>query len=187
VACHQPYFVKISDCEYSRSLLSFDPSVHKWHNLPLSYLPTSQVVFPVSSAGGLICFINKVQSAAHMETQHPEVQLFVSNPLTKTWRELPPPRCKQRPMLVHMVMWKRPSHYKVMVAGMLTTEIFDSLTAQWRNTGCLPRGEEPSRNVAYCNGSLYCLTPRWYNCVLLAFSFQREVNSPTLQYNQFLK
>lgn len=157
--------------------MSFDPSLHKWHNLPLSYLPTSQVVFPVSSAGGLIIFINKVQPAStHMEMQ-PEVQLFVSNPLTKTWKELPPLLCKQRPVLVHMVMWKRPSHYKVMLAGMLTTEIFDSLSGQWRNTGSLPRGEEASRNVAYCNGSLYCLTPRWYNCVLMAFSIQHEVNT----------
>lgn len=181
VSSRSPYFVKISDCEYSGSLLSFDPSVPKWHNLPLSYLP-SQVVFPVSSAGGLICFINKLQ--AHAADESCGVHLVVSNPLTKTWKELPPFLCQQRPVLVHMIMWKRPSHYKVIVAGLLTTELFDSLTGEWRNAGCLPCGEEVSRNVAYCNGSLYCLTPRWYNCVLLAFSVQHEVQPFPIDCNQ---
>lgn len=170
VASYEPYFVKISNCEHSRSLLSFDPSMHKWHNVPISYLP-SEIGFPVSSGGGLICFSNKLQ--AHMRDECGV--LFVSNPLNKTWKELPRFLSKQRPVLVSMVMWRRPSHYKVIVAGVMSTEIYDSVAGEWLNTGCLPCGEEVSRNVAYCNGSLYCLTPLWYNCVLLAFSIQDEV------------
>lgn len=83
--------------------------------------------------------------------------------------------CKQRAVLVSMVVDRNPYVYKVIVAGLSNTEVYDSVSCVWKKTGSLPRGEEVSRNIAYCDGSVYCLTPRWYNCVLLAYCVQQEV------------
>lgn len=164
-----PYFMKISNCEYSRLLSSYNPVLCKWHDIPISFLPP-HAGFPVASAGGLLCLINKFHGYVD-----DFCSLFVCNPLTKSWRELPPMPCKQRPILVSMVAERRPFSYKVIVAGLLTTEVFDSTTCSWRRVGSLPRGEEVSGNIAFSNGNLYCLTPRWYNCALLAYNLQQEV------------
>lgn len=164
-----PYFIKISNCEYSRLLSSYNPMLNKWHNIPIGFLP-SHVGFPVASAGGLLCFINKFHGYVD-----DFCSLYMCNPLSKNWKELPAMPCKQRPILVSMVAERLPFKYQIIVAGLLTTEVYDSISGSWRRVGCLPRGEEVSRNIAFCNGNLYCLTPRWYNCTLLAYNLQQEV------------
>ncbi|KAL3691103.1 hypothetical protein R1sor_004754 [Riccia sorocarpa] len=164
-----PFFIKIHRSEYNRMLPSYNPVLGKWHEIPINFLP-SHAGIPVASAGGLLCFINRYHGYVDNFCT-----LFVCNPLTKSWRELPSMPCKQRPILVSMVTERHPFRYKVIVVSPVTTDIFDSVTGAWRRVGSLPRGEEISRNVAFSNGNLYCLTPRWYNCALLAYNLEQEV------------
>lgn len=169
VPAQSPYFLKIANFENSMILSSFDPSVNKWHNIPIDFLPY-HAGYPVAAARGLLCFINKIRGYMDDYTS-----LFICNPLTKHWRELPPMLSKQRPILVSMVVDKTTKAYKVIVAGQVSTEVFDSSSSTWKKSGSLPRGEEISRNIAYCNGQVYCLAPRWYNCILLSYNVEQEV------------
>ena len=59
---------------------AYDARARTWHGLPLHYLPFSYLV---AADGGLLCFVKygKVDEC---------LQLVVCNPLTCTWRELPP-------------------------------------------------------------------------------------------------
>ncbi|EFJ31846.1 hypothetical protein SELMODRAFT_87170 [Selaginella moellendorffii] len=162
-------FVKIIACDCQQLLTTFSPAASRWYKLPLAFLPPNAGL-PVATARGLLCFTNHFQGYNNDEY----TALFVCNPLTKAWRELPPMLFHHRPTLVTMVADAATKSYKLVVAGRWTTEVYSSATNSWKRSACLPRGEEISRNVALCNGVLYCLTPRWYNCSLLAFSIQHE-------------
>ena len=57
---------------------AFDPSLARWCHIPLDYFPNRVRV--VASAGGLLCGRRR------------DDRLYVCNPLTKAWVELPPKR-----------------------------------------------------------------------------------------------
>ncbi|KAL2510346.1 F-box only protein 6-like [Forsythia ovata] len=56
----------------------YDPLSKKWYHPPMPALPTELLVFPVASAGGLICFLDSAY-----------ITCYVCNPLTASFKELP--------------------------------------------------------------------------------------------------
>lgn len=72
-----PWFYTITHENVNTGAM-YDPSMKKWHHPTVPALPTKQIVLPVASAGGLVCFVD----IGHRS-------FYVCNPLTKSFRELP--------------------------------------------------------------------------------------------------
>ncbi|XP_002984239.2 F-box/kelch-repeat protein At5g15710 [Selaginella moellendorffii] len=166
------FFLKVARCR-CRMLAAYYPSGNKWLNIPIGFLP-SQVSVPAASSKGLMCFI------ATQYTDGYSV-LLVCNPLTRCWKALPPMTTRRYPFVVALVTDRKLSAYKVIVAGdynsfdnRRTTEVYDSVTSTWKQSGPLPREEEITKNIVACNGYLFCLS-RGPGNGLLAYSLQQEI------------
>lgn len=169
---HGTYFLALNRSRYQQ-LSAYEVISKKWYAFPLDFLPT--VAYPVSSAGGLICFLS---SNLDMGT----ATLIVCNPLTRKWKELPSMLCKRVPLVISMVVDRKSMAYKILIAGGLedsklnrrTTEMYDSMTGKWVHCGSLPQDEDISRTmVEYC-GYYLCLT-RGPGSGLLAFNLQTQL------------
>ena len=62
-----------------RECVAFNPELDSWCKLPLGFLPSSKARV-VAAAAGLLCL------------RHRDDKMFVCNPLSKAWVELPPKR-----------------------------------------------------------------------------------------------
>lgn len=134
---------------------SHSPTVHvfnvelgKWSELSLRFLLTEMVdISVIAACGGLLYLLARVASNAIYLT---------CNPLTKSWRELPPPIDSQDDenemvsvgMLTSMATCRNPDirqggRYQIIEAGFngltdLSTKIFDSSTRLWSMSGSIP-------------------------------------------------
>ncbi|KAL6955871.1 F-box only protein 6 [Sarracenia purpurea var. burkii] len=73
----QPWFYTITHENVNTGAM-YDPSLKKWHHPTIPALPTKLIVLPVTSAGGLVCFLD----IGHRS-------FYVCNPLTRSFKELP--------------------------------------------------------------------------------------------------
>ncbi|BBN19167.1 hypothetical protein MPTK1_8g08410 [Marchantia polymorpha subsp. ruderalis] len=138
----------------ARECVAFNPSMDRWINIPLHFLPSPRVRV-VATAGGLLCVRRRDDS------------LMVCNPFTKTYVHLTPKPWKCKYPIVGMVADKNPGEqdsYRVVVAGShgsgvqatdLKTEVYDSNTKSWSQLRSRPLRHHFQTNAVYCNGFLY--------------------------------
>ncbi|KAJ7196308.1 hypothetical protein O6H91_Y508800 [Diphasiastrum complanatum] len=167
-------------CTHGRVACIYSFISQQWHflalpkiNLPITIAPVSVV----SASESLLCYGNLVAECT---------TLFVSNPFTKTLRNLP---AMQRIRLIHKVsMTADPStnSYKIMVAGEdkdpftnphtynLSTEIYHSVSDSWTMAGCPPPEAKfgSADPGVWCSAVFYCITELPYGVV--AFDLKRE-------------
>ncbi|KAG6548169.1 hypothetical protein Mapa_010220 [Marchantia paleacea] len=169
VHIQEPYFefINLIYCRMTQQLSSYNPVSNTWHKMSMDFLPPHSGI-SVASSGGLLCFSAPREFGAGLS-------LVVCNPVTKSWRALPPRPLYERPMLVSIVAENRPPRYTVITAGMLSTEIFDSTTLSWRTAGSLPQETTLYPHFAYSAGSLFCLTQDSWSIPVLEFDLQQEV------------
>ncbi|XP_042066894.1 F-box only protein 6-like isoform X1 [Salvia splendens] len=109
----------------------YDPSLKKWHHPTVPALPTKQIVLPVASAGGLICFLD----IGHRS-------FYVCNPLTRSFKELPARSVKvwSRVAVGMMLNGGSPnSGYKILWVGCEGDfEVFNSAKNSWIRPGSMP-------------------------------------------------
>lgn len=162
VPCREKYFLLFPIIGEQIVCSAFDTSTLQWHKIPsLSFLPP-QVKYVEGGAGGLLFFSVNVQIEP--------VILYVCNPITRRWRELPPMTHRRTPLVRHMVVDKVANAYKIIVAGnaelsnsgqddhrFLSTEVYDSRTNSWSITGSLPTKVDLNWSSAYSDGKLYCV------------------------------
>ncbi len=139
-----------------RVMSAFIPSENKWHSIPLSFLPFD--ISDVTVAGGLLVFrLHETNGAS---------SVCVCNPLTSSWRKLPPMLGGWRDGLIGLVVDRQSRAYKIIVRSnlapiyshgiVLRTEVYDSRTDQWMRTEGLDNGITTGH--AFCNGVLYFMT-----------------------------
>ncbi|MCH99143.1 F-box only protein 6-like, partial [Trifolium medium] len=115
-----PWFYTASQ-DYYRAM--YDPFVERWYYPKKFGIP----VFPICSAGGLVCFFDYVDR-----------DLYVCNPLTQCFKKLPAGSIKilgRLGMTVNGI-----GGYKVLCLGLPNSkyEIYDSVTNNWGHLGKLP-------------------------------------------------
>jgi len=101
----------------------YDPFMKRWYNPTTFETPA----FPVSSAGGLVCFVD---SRGH------NPNLYVSNPITQSFKKLPIGSIKSW-RLLGMTM-NRSAGYRVLKLGYREYEIYESVTKCWSYLGNVP-------------------------------------------------
>lgn len=147
-----PWFYTITH-ENIHNGAMYDPSTKKWHHASIPSLHR-RIVLPVSSAGGLVCFL---------DLDHEK--FFISNPLTRSFKELPPRSARDWSRIaVGMSLNGKSScnGYKIMWLDCNGDhEVYDSVQDRWSRLGVLP----PHIKLPLClnyrsqaltiNGSLY--------------------------------
>ncbi|CAM6018348.1 unnamed protein product [Sphagnum balticum] len=161
----EPWFLMFTDDHY-RDGSTFDPSLNKWHHIPLPSLPQKETFFPAAAAGGLVCF------GCYADGWKTFV---VCNPLTKACRQLPPMLNPPfRLYTVGMVVDRDTKSYKVLVAGNCEIyEVYDSAINCWKKTCILPPGFYRWHHGILCNGFLY--SRRFQFDGLVAYDIQQGV------------
>ncbi|KAJ4798516.1 F-box family protein [Rhynchospora pubera] len=124
-----PWFYTVTHEDPTHGAM-YDPSAQKWHRPTIPFLTEngnqnkirsgSGIVFPVASAGGLVCFLDL--SHTH---------IYACNPLTSSYRELPPTNVPFWSR-VSVVMVNSSTGYKIMWLGCSGKyEIYDSSMNKW--------------------------------------------------------
>ncbi|XP_072991526.1 F-box only protein 6-like isoform X3 [Typha latifolia] len=130
VPCQYPWIYTITH-ESTNGGAIYDPSVKKWHNISIPVLPAKVIIFPVTSAGGLVCFLD----IGHRN-------FYICNPLTRSFKELPPRSVRVwSRVAVGMVLngTASTSGYKILWLGCNGDhEIYDSLQNSWSRPGVIP-------------------------------------------------
>ncbi|WZZ04046.1 hypothetical protein YC2023_089967 [Brassica napus] len=125
-----PWFYTITH-ENINSGQVYDPSSKKWRHPVIPALPKKSIVLPMASAGGLVCFLD----IGHRN-------FYVSNPLTKSFRELPARSFKVwSRVAVGMTLNGNSTSdgYKVLWVGCEGEyEVYDSLRNVWTKRGTIP-------------------------------------------------
>ena len=138
----------------------------KWRQLPtLRCLPSpGQNLFKeylLSSAGGLVC----ANISKSLECE----KIVVCNPMIQSWRDLPPLNFPRNPVLLHILVNPNTDSYLVIAAGSsgmaeghlsTKTEVFSSLTSEWKVTGDIPGcefGLNEYQTGVCVDGVLYCV------------------------------
>lgn len=116
-----------------RRVWAYDARARSWLGLPLAYLPFS---FLVAADGGLLCFVKY----AKLEER---LQVVVCNPLTCTWRELPPAvGVRMFPKSVQMKVDMNSKHYTIKFLGVQSIvepelfHVYSSVTESWVRLDC---------------------------------------------------
>lgn len=138
-----------------RCTVGYDHTVKKWQKLPpLDFLPRKARI-PLAASGGLFCFRG-------------DASLYMCNPVTRTWKELPLLAHKWPPYVsVHILVDEVLKCYKVIVAGKIrhnfltegfrSNAIYDSETSAWRVVDAQPpKVFSYGRTAAMCRGVIYC-------------------------------
>ncbi|KAK1259881.1 F-box only protein 6 [Acorus gramineus] len=122
-----PWFYIIDHENEGNNSVMYNPSLKKWHHPHMPPLLQKMIVLPVTSAGGLICFL---------DMGHRNFSVF--NPLTNSFKSLP-----ARPVYV----WSRVAvgmvtindGYKILWLGCNGDhEIYDSTENRWTHPGNIP-------------------------------------------------
>lgn len=125
-----PWFFTITLENINKGAM-FDPSSEKWHHPSISFLP-SKMVFPVASAGGLVCFLDIGDR-----------NFYTCNPITNSFKQLPlrSARVWSRIAVGMMPNGSNPKDgYKILCLGCDDDyhEIYDSVVGTWTRPGSLP-------------------------------------------------
>ncbi|KAH9562704.1 hypothetical protein CY35_05G085800 [Sphagnum magellanicum] len=160
---------------FARDASIFCSTARKWHDFSLNFLPFPDF-YLILTGGGLLCFA--------VYNSEDEVTLGVCNPITKTWRELPPwlpLRGKGLPDFVAMVVDKSENSYRVIVIeeSDLVTRVYESATRVWKETGSIPASDglpylmnRPCQAVV-SDGFMYCLSQNV--CQIATYNLERGV------------
>ncbi|KAL2484452.1 F-box only protein 6 [Abeliophyllum distichum] len=106
----------------------YDPLSKKWHHPPVPALPTELLVFPVASAGGLVCFLDSAY-----------INCYVCNPLTASFKELPARSVDFEAIGMTVNVGSANTGYKILcVSCDGEYEIYDSAKNSWGNPGSMP-------------------------------------------------
>jgi hypothetical protein len=111
VPSHGPFFLMFAD-PFRQKFAAYDPTFNTWHLLPLSFClscPFSESFLVLAAAGGLLC-VAGTGSGSNCRS------LFVSNPMTRSQRKLPPMIHMNSPYVVGMVMNPHQNSYQILVA-----------------------------------------------------------------------
>jgi len=149
-----PYFPVFFSKGNERGWCAYDHVVHRWLHLPpLTFLPCEAKCILAGEAG-LLCLNQSLGSTYS--------SICVCNPMTKSWKALPPLAHNWEPGITHMVVDRDQKAYKLIVTlthCVESTHVFDSQQNRWQATSCLPPhfllwGR---RSSAFARGFLYCV------------------------------
>ncbi|MCO5602113.1 hypothetical protein L7F22_056241 [Adiantum nelumboides] len=172
----KPWLFMCSSFNCRENCCAYDPNLNVWHTIPLTFIP-SYMRFPLVAAGGLL-FIKGMPPDSTNQGTGSSSRLAVCNPITRTWRVLPPMIRGRVNSLIGVFEHSDAVNFTVVIAGgtsvcggdyECTTEVYDSLSNSWCVTGVVPREYTVKITVwtsktVYCRGMLYCLTSaRPYN------------------------
>ncbi|KAJ7544030.1 hypothetical protein O6H91_09G062300 [Diphasiastrum complanatum] len=151
----RPFFLMFADHFRHKVGAAYDVELNKWHIIPLSNFLQCQPLdsFNVlATDGGLFCLEGTgIQSGS----------IFVSNPMTRYQRKLPPMLFMKSPYVVGMVVDRYGEGYKILVAqdgDCLLSQVYDSKSNAWKMTGTLQRRTALVSGAAFHKGLLYCIT-----------------------------
>ncbi|CAM6123297.1 unnamed protein product [Calypogeia fissa] len=158
-------------------MIGYDSVSKVWHKLPtLSYLPVESVDWNLRAGGGsLLCWTSADQKMLEDPYKYNlcdgEYQVYVSNPLTRRWKQLPERPVMRFPDVVHVVCNGSKAYQVILVSEIgrrgypncaLCVQIFDSASCSWTvkhlNTGMFL--DVAWGCSAYINGVLYLLGRR---------------------------
>ncbi|KAK4423950.1 F-box only protein 6 [Sesamum alatum] len=126
----QPWFYTVTHENVNTGAM-YDPFLKKWHHPTVPALPTKSIVLPVTSAGGLVCFLD----IGHRS-------FYVCNPLTRSFKELPGRSVKVwSRVAVGMTLNGKSasSGYKILWVGCRGEyEVYDSKKNCWTRPGNMP-------------------------------------------------
>lgn len=173
-ACKDAWILIFADRGY-RVVSAYIPTENKWHSIPLSFLPFD--ISDVTVAGGLLVFrLHEADGGS---------SVCVCNPVTSSWRKLPPMLGVWRDGLLGLVVDPPNRSYKVVVrsnlspvynhGAVLRTEVYDSATNLWIRTSGLEDGITTGH--AYCNGVLYFMTWETRSGVYGVYAYNLENGS----------
>ncbi|CAN6464693.1 unnamed protein product [Victoria cruziana] len=125
-----PWFYTITH-ENTNSGAMYNPSLKKWHHPPMPAFPAKGIVLPVTSAGGLVCFLD----IGHRN-------FFVCNPLTRAFKALPSRSVRDWSRLaVGMTLTAGSTESGYEIVWLETSgdyEVYDSVSNSWTRPGNLP-------------------------------------------------
>lgn len=122
-------FIMFTDCLRLQAAAAYNPSLNKWHLIPLSHFNHKEVTHDfhmIATAGGLLCT---------EEVAWPNRSLVVSNPINRSYRQLPPMLDMKSPYVVGMIINADKTGYRVLVAQdgeSLVSQYYDSLSDSWK-------------------------------------------------------
>ncbi|KAL8201354.1 hypothetical protein R6Q57_012693 [Mikania cordata] len=145
----QPWFYIITHEKVNAGAM-YDPASTKWRYLFIPKMPTETVIWPVASAGGLLCFHgNRFR------------RFYVCNPLTNSFKKLPARSARLGfRVSVGMILNKKSDNggYQIMlVASNGEYEVYDSISNRWTCLGRLPKSvvRKFSLKSVAANGLMY--------------------------------
>ncbi|XP_015894328.3 F-box only protein 6 [Ziziphus jujuba] len=125
-----PWFYTITHENVSSGAI-YDPSLKKWHHPSIFSMLRKMIIFPVASAGGLVCF----HDISHRN-------FYVCNPLTESFKELPARSVKVWSRIaVGMTLNGSSARggYKILWLGCDGEyEVYDSVKNSWTHPGNMP-------------------------------------------------
>lgn len=154
IPTRESWILMFADPHY-QFVFAYIPNQNKWLTLPLSFLPSD--IYNVTVAGGLLCF--------RLVEANGSSSMCICNPVTRSWRKLPPMIGRYYGNLVGMVVEPDSIAYRIVVQTnhlmwddrhLLRTEVYSSMTNDWRIAG-VSRVSFTTGSV-YCNGVLYFMT-----------------------------
>lgn len=148
-------FIMFADFLRQNAVATYNPTLNKWHLIPLSLFkpckPPNYFII-LATAGGLTCL---------EENAWPNRSLFVSNPMNRSYRKLPPMLYMKRPYVVGMMMETEGVGYRVLVAEdgeSLNSQYYDSRSDSWKMNSTLNRRVAMIAGITSIEGFFYCLT-----------------------------
>ncbi|CAM6118653.1 unnamed protein product [Calypogeia fissa] len=151
---------------HKKDLVGYESSSERWHVLPNHSYLQQDIVEDWSlraGAGSLLCWTSAApftfaspNNMCHNNIYH----IHVTNPLTRSWRQLPPRPNMQFPDLVHMVC-DGTENYKVMLATLrpkICVQIFDSASGTWTlDTHDTLTFDSEWGGIAFIDGAVYII------------------------------
>ncbi|KAI5081495.1 hypothetical protein GOP47_0004678 [Adiantum capillus-veneris] len=183
----KPWLFMCSSFNCRENCCAYDPNLNVWHTIPLTFAPV-YMRLPLIAVGGLLFIKGAAPSDTSNQGTGSSSRLAVCNPITRTWRVLPPMIRGRLNSLVGVFGHSDAANFTVVIAGgtyesggnyECTTEVYDSISDSWCITGTVPREYTVKITVwtsktIYCKGILYCLTSaRPYN--IMAYDMKKGV------------
>ncbi|KAI5062585.1 hypothetical protein GOP47_0023124 [Adiantum capillus-veneris] len=171
-------FLMFTDHWHIQAAAAYNPSLNKWHLVPLSH--SSNVIHDyhmITAAGGLVCT---------EEVAWPNRALVISNPINRSYRKLPPMMDMKSPYVVGMMVNADRSGYRVLVAqdgDSLVSQHYDSKSNSWKMNSTLDSKVAMLAGMATVKGFLFCLS--FWPLGLIAYNIEEatwhdmEVKMPT--------